>query len=166
MKLLVFSDSHGYLDYMRSAIKGEKPQFVIHLGDHSQDAEKLRDEFLTLPILSVRGNCDYFDLNTADISLPVYDGVRIMAVHGHQYGVKNGFLRLALAAKEKSVQIALFGHAHCAYCEQHDGMWLLNPGTCGIRSHGMYGLIEITDGQAICSVKTVQEGMSFYDTCY
>ena len=157
MKILVLSDSHGFLNYMCQAIQAEKPDYLIHLGDHSSDAEELKELYPTLSLLSVRGNCDPFDFHIPEFSITVCDNFRIMAVHGHRYGVKSGLLRLVMAAKEKAVHIALFGHTHCAYCENYDGIWLLNPGSCGIRSHGTYGVIEIVNSSVNCVVKTLAQ---------
>ena len=87
-----------------------------------------------------------------------FDGIRILATHGHKYGVKSNLLRFLMAAKENAVQIALFGHTHCAYCELIDDIWLLNPGSCGYRSRGTYGIIEISDHKITCSIKELKEG--------
>ena len=50
MKVLVFSDSHGYNMAMAYAIEREKPDAVIHLGDHTDDADDIRRAF---PVLLV-----------------------------------------------------------------------------------------------------------------
>ena len=42
VKVLVFSDSHGYNMAMAYAIEREKPDAVIHLGDHTDDADDIR----------------------------------------------------------------------------------------------------------------------------
>jgi len=157
VKILVLSDSHGRCEYMHQAIKTEKPDCVIHLGDHAGDAERLFEQYPYLPVLSVRGNCDYMDHTTPECRECMFDGVRVLMVHGHTYGVKNGLLRLYMAAKEKAVHVALFGHTHCAFCENKDGIWLMNPGTCGAFSCKTYGVVEITNGQAVCCVRSSNE---------
>ena len=58
MKLLILSDSHGEQEFMQLAVRRERPDAVIHLGDHCADADRLAEEFCGLPVLSVRGNCD------------------------------------------------------------------------------------------------------------
>ena len=35
MKLLILSDSHGEQEFMQLAVRRERPDAVIHLGDHS-----------------------------------------------------------------------------------------------------------------------------------
>ena len=45
MKILVLSDSHSALSFMRRCIDSVKPDAVIHLGDHFDDAEEMREEY-------------------------------------------------------------------------------------------------------------------------
>lgn len=59
VKVLVFSDSHGYNMAMAYAIEREKPDAVIHLGDHTDDADDIRRAFPALTIYNVRGNNDF-----------------------------------------------------------------------------------------------------------
>ena len=166
MKLLVFSDTHGYIENMIMAVEAECPTHVIHLGDHTADVSSLRRRFPMIPVLSVRGNCDYGDFKTQESVTADFDGIRVFAAHGHKYGVKNHLLRFLMAAKEKAVHIALFGHTHCAHCEFVDGIWLLNPGTCGYRSRGTYGVIEIENHNATCTLRMVEERKQYYDSCH
>ena len=158
MKILVFSDSHGSVNFMCSAIDTEKPDSVIHLGDCTGDAAYLCEKYPFLPVVSVKGNCDYADFMTPEQREYMYDSIKILCVHGHNYGVKAGLLRLYLAAKEKTVHIALFGHTHCAFCENRDNIWMMNPGTCRAGSRQTYGIIEISNGSAVCRIKTETEG--------
>ena len=51
MKWLVFSDSHGNLNYMKQAVGAEKPDKVLHLGDVIRDAKQLQDKAAILPLL-------------------------------------------------------------------------------------------------------------------
>ncbi len=140
---------------MHDAIQLEHPDHVIHLGDHLGDAETLRREYPMLPILAVKGNCD-FDPDGRDQVIADFWGVRILAVHGHRYGVKSGLLRYTYAAKENLVDVALFGHTHQAFCEQYDNIWFLNPGSCGYSSRPTYGIIEITNKTPVCQIKAIE----------
>ena len=45
MKLLILSDSHSTLSFMRRCIDSVKPDGMIHLGDHFDDAEAIREEY-------------------------------------------------------------------------------------------------------------------------
>ena len=157
MKILVLSDSHGNCDKMKQAVEAEAPDIVFHLGDHSSDAQALMGEYPTLPIISVRGNCDRTERNAPESVETVYDGISILAVHGHLYDVKRSLLRLYFAAKEKAVRVVLFGHTHYPYCEEEDGIWLMNPGSCGRGLVTSYGLIDITSGIVKCYLRSTDE---------
>lgn len=153
MKLLVFSDSHREMTHMAQAVRQERPDTLLHLGDHIADAYRLREEFPTLPLCAVRGNCDWYDTEPEEALLRFGD-FRLYLTHGHRQGVKTGLLRLRYTALEKGVDVALFGHTHLPYCEKEQGIWLLNPGACGgVRPS--YGVIRIEDGSIHCEVKEV-----------
>ena len=146
MKLIVFSDSHRELSYMREAIALEQPDFLLHLGDHDRDAEQLGREYPMLPLLCVRGNCDGWS-DTPLTLTAVYGGVRIFLCHGHSYGVKGGPLRAIFAAREQQADVLLFGHTHTPFLEEtEDGLTILNPGACG-GWRPSYGLIGIEPGK-------------------
>ena len=42
MKLLILSDSHGEQEFMQLAVRRERPDAVIHLGDHCAMPTALR----------------------------------------------------------------------------------------------------------------------------
>ena len=69
--------------------------------------------------------------------------------HGHAYGVKRGLLSMELAAREAGADAAVFGHTHTAYCENSNGIWLMNPGACG-GGRSSYGVILIENGSLRC----------------
>lgn len=151
LKILVLSDSHRTMQYMERAIEEEKPDHLIHLGDHCRDAEELQRLYPMLPVLSVRGNCDY-DMTCRETAVAEIGGHRFFVTHGHRYGVKRGLLAFELAAREVTADVALFGHTHQGFCEDYNGMWLLNPGSCGYGARPSYGLIEIKNGSLSCRV--------------
>lgn len=155
MKLLVLSDSHGDMTGMRLAMQRERPDLVLHLGDHALDAYTLAQEFSTVSVCYVRGNCDGPFPACADTYLRRVAGVQIFAAHGHRYGVKSGLLRFSLAAQENGAALALYGHTHMAACAEHDGMYLLNPGSCR-GPYGTYAVVLLENGAVrdcrICKV--------------
>ena len=162
MKILVFSDSHHTMKYMREAIEQEKPDHVIHLGDHCADAEQLRREYPMLPLLSVKGNCDY-DPTERELAVVELNGFRFIVAHGHRYGVKHGLLSFELAAREAAADVALFGHTHYSFCDHYNGLWILNPGCCGSCSKTSYGIIEILNGNLSCRLVYLNERRNSYD---
>lgn len=136
---------------MLRAVEKERPDAVIHLGDHASDAEVLRRRYPRLPVCAVRGNCDRYETDVQEEAVIEWEGVKILATHGHRYRVKSDLLALCYAAIQSGVQVALFGHTHNPYCEESDGLWLLNPGACG-RLFPSYGIIEINNGTVQCRV--------------
>lgn len=150
MKILVLSDSHATLRIMRSAVAAIKPNAIIHLGDYFDDGEVIREENMHIPFHSVPGNCDrnrMYQLRPEVLSYPVC-GVRLYMTHGHNHLVKLGLYSLLEDAKAANAQAVLFGHTHIPLCEQRDGLWILNPGSCG-NGGGTVGLIEAENGEIL-----------------
>ena len=50
MKILVLSDSHSALRFMRSCVDAVKPDAIIHLGDYYDDAEALAEDYPNIRI--------------------------------------------------------------------------------------------------------------------
>ena len=145
MKLLILSDSHRKMEYMYRAVEREQPDLIIHLGDHDRDAERLSKRYPEIPLWSVCGNCDYGA--GPERIVQTLEGVRIYATHGHTLRVKYGLLRAELAAREAEANLLLFGHTHRALCDWHNGLWMLNPGTCSGMGPITYGVIELNNGE-------------------
>lgn len=148
MKILVLSDSHGAMQEMRKALRKEKPDMVIHLGDHYSDAEKLSGEFPKIPFEIVSGNCDS-GLHASDKLLEI-EKKKIYICHGHTYGVKRDLLSLKYAALEKGADIALFGHTHVPFYDLDGRLHMMNPGSIGAARYPAkagYGLIFIENGE-------------------
>ena len=156
MKILVMSDSHAGLSFMRACIRAVKPDAMIHLGDYFEDGKDMAEEFPHIPMHQVPGNCDRYRMvqfHPEQFCYPV-GGVKLFMTHGHNQKVKATLALLKKEAKEMGAQAALFGHTHSAYCCQEDGLWLLNPGSCGSYG-GSAGLIETENGQiTACEILT------------
>ena len=60
MKILVFSDSHSSLWFMRQCVRLLKPDCLIHLGDYAEDGSVIHDENPDILFYQVPGNCDGF----------------------------------------------------------------------------------------------------------
>ena len=149
MRFLVFSDSHGTMRYMEQAVEQEQPDVILHLGDRERDADRLSLKYGQYPMLAIPGNCDYPFPGRELLLLREWDGKRIMVTHGHKYGVKSGLLTIELAAREAHADVVVFGHTHRVFCEQRDGLWMLNPGACS-GGRPSYGIIEIENGTILC----------------
>ena len=148
MKILVLSDSHAALSFMRRCVAAVKPNAVVHLGDYYDDAQALQEEFPYIPLHQVPGNCDRYRCPPGALETICYDvcGVRLFMTHGHKQNVKYGIGRLVAEAHTMQAQAALYGHTHVAYCHRDDtGMWILNPGSAGYGG-GSAALMEVENG--------------------
>lgn len=153
MKILVFSDSHGNDQYMRTAMRIHSDADVaIFLGDGLAD-------FLALPPdnvarLYVRGNCDWHPSHSF---VPTVDSItlmnkKIVFLHGHTHGVKGGSEQIKALAKDMSVDILLFGHTHSLLSHYEDGTYYLNPGTIGgVGTAPTYGIITLRENGILLS---------------
>ena len=151
MKILVLSDSHSGMSFMRLAVSRVRPDAVVHLGDYYDDGTALQEEFFHIPFHLVPGNCDRYRLSGLKPETLCYDvcGIRLFMTHGHNHRVKSGIYSLLKDARAGCAQAALYGHTHAADCRrEEDGLWVLNPGSCGSFG-GSVGLIETEDKKII-----------------
>ena len=148
MKILVLSDSHSGLSFMRRCIESIKPDAIVHLGDYYDDAETMAEEFSHIPMYQVPGNCDRYRCPpfAQEILITPVCGVRLYMTHGHRHQVKLTLGPLLKDARAAKVDAVLYGHTHVADCHREaDGLWVLNPGSCGYCG-GSAGIIETRDG--------------------
>ena len=150
MKILVFSDSHRALGTMYDAIERLRPDAVIHLGDHLEDAESMESVFSGVDFYHVPGNCDFFTSAPPSLTISL-DGVRVFLTHGHLFGVKSGLTRLALEARRVGAQLALFGHTHEADFLRMGDVTLFNPGSAGM-GRQTYGMITVKGTEFKCEI--------------
>ena len=158
MRILVFSDSHSGLGFMRHCLKKLKPSAIIHLGDYYQDAETIQEENPMIPMYQVPGNCDMYrcpPFAREILILPVC-GVPLYMTHGHRHQVKMTRSQLIRDAKASRVAAVLYGHTHVPDCYQdEDGLWVLNPGSC-CSWGGTVGIIE-TEGNKIVGCRILNQ---------
>ena len=151
MKILVLSDSHSGMSFMRACVKKVRPNAIVHLGDHYDDGQTLAEENPCIPFYQVAGNCDLYrcpPFAREILILPVC-GVMLYMTHGHRHQVKMTTTRLIQDARASGAAAALYGHTHIADCHlEEDGLWVLNPGSCGSWG-GSVGLIEAQDGKIV-----------------
>ena len=145
MKVLVLSDSHSGMSFMRRCVDGVGPDAIIHLGDYFDDAEAIREEYPRIPMYHVPGNCDKYRCppGQPEILIERICGAELYITHGHRHKVKQTLTFLLRDARASGVQAVLYGHTHVADCRrEEDGLWVLNPGSCGYFG-GSAGLLEI-----------------------
>jgi len=158
MKILVVSDSHSALSFMRRCIEAVRPDAVVHLGDHYEDAQAMKEEYSHIPFYQVPGNCDRYRCppNVPEILIQKIGGVSVYMTHGHRHQVKAYLGALLRDARASKVDAVLYGHTHVADCHQEpDGLWVLNPGSSGYYG-GSAGVIESKDGR-ICSCRLLRD---------
>jgi len=155
MKILVLSDSHSSLRFMRKCVERIKPDAIVHLGDCYDDAEALAEAYPHIPLHQVAGNCDRYrcPIHAREMLCYPLGGVMVYMTHGHNQRVKSGIGALTAEARRYGAQAVLYGHTHIPDCHQEeDGLWVLNPGSAG-RSAG----ILKTDGQTITACYLITE---------
>lgn len=145
MRVLVLSDSHGRVENMVQAVEAVRPRMILHLGDVTRDAEKLARLFPDIPMEWVPGNCDLRPDEPAERLLFIEDK-RVLMCHGHTYGVKSSLSLAGRAAKEKRVDLFLFGHTHKPLWDYRGGTVFVNPGSVGEGARPTYAVVEIENG--------------------
>ena len=156
------SDSHSTMRYMRLAMDSVKPDAVVHLGDHYDNAETLSEEYSHIRFHMLPGNCDRYRCPPDALQIYCYciGGVKFYMTHGHLHGVKSGLGRLVSAAREMNAQAALYGHTHIADCHREDDMWIINPGACN-SAEGSVAVIETENNDishcAILRIRDLEE---------
>lgn len=134
MEAIVFSDSHGSMEPLDSALSHYKVEYVFGLGDYGVSPFDLEVRNVT----GVRGN-NYFDPDTFDYDM-IYEteGFRILFTHGHKHLVGYGYLGLVDYCKKNNIDICFFGHTHQAEIEKYGDITLVNPGSIGYPMYPSY----------------------------
>ncbi len=156
MKLLIISDSHGWLTGLQEVIKlcnnDRSIGGVIHLGDFERDAQYIQRR-ISQPVYYVAGNCDWGSQG-AEEAVQYIDGVKFLLTHGHRYHVKMSLLRLGYRAAEAQVQAALFGHTHAQFMGYEQGVLLLNPGAL---QNEKCAILTIENGQVSAKLTNLEK---------
>lgn len=143
-KILIVSDTHGNakgLQKLRPLIA--ENDYIVHLGDGAGDMREIMRDFPEKVYLC-GGNCDFFSRYPDEGVLQV-DGLKILYCHGHKYHVKSTLSHLAIAAKNRDCDIALYGHTHTSLISEINGVTLINPGSLSrpVGEGGSYAYLVI-----------------------
>ena len=153
MKCIVISDTHGYIDTIKEALRlNPDADVVFFLGDGLDDVEFVADSYKNVMWLAVRGNCDsspvFCGRMVKSVDSITLLGKKIVFTHGNLYGAKAGVGGLVSLAREEGADILLFGHTHTPceiYISEYEKpFYLFNPGAasgCDAR----FGLITLRD---------------------
>ena len=148
MTLLILSDSHGKSHRIADIIARVRPDGILFAGDGVRDLAACE---LPCPLRAVAGNCDTSTLpiivggralEVRDEELITVDGIRILLMHGHRYGVKSTLTPAVSRAASLGADVLVFGHTHAPLemTLMPDNTWgiplqkpltLVNPGTLG-----------------------------------
>ena len=107
MKVLVVSDVHGRVTPLRWLLKNETADALFFLGDGLYDLNQAiaaNGAAPDYPIYRVRGNCDIGSDDPAE-GLAPFGGVLFFYTHGHLFGVKSGYERIAEYAADRGADV-------------------------------------------------------------
>lgn len=148
MRILIVSDTHGNEMNLEKLLREiGKIDRLIHLGD-VEGGEDYIQALVDVPVDMVAGNNDYFsDLPWEKIvQLGKYQA---LLTHGHYYYVSMGHERIRQEARNRGVDIVMYGHTHRPCLEQKNGLTILNPGSLSLpRQEGRepsYIIMEIDE---------------------
>ena len=133
MKVLIVSDTHRRDGNLQAVIEAEAPfDMLIHLGDAEGSEDVItawcKEQNEKCQVHMVLGNNDFFSNldREKEISIGRY---RAFLTHGHFYSVSVGPERLLDEARDRKVQIAMYGHTHKPYLDVKEDVTILNPGS-------------------------------------
>lgn len=151
MKILVVSDTHRNFAVLNETVKKNlDSDLIIHLGDGEHEAKDVHDLNPAIPMIYVRGNCDYGFHREKQVVTAC--GFKIYCCHGHHEDVHSGLGQLVAAAKAEDCKIALYGHTHLYRTENIDDVFIMNPGSLDSpRNHNdpTYGVIMLSSAGEI-----------------
>lgn len=129
MRILCMGDTHiperakELPDWVVEKIQEVDPSRILFTGDVTEQAILLFLEELA-PVYAVRGNMDHLDLPNY-LSLE-FDGLKVMLMHGHQFGRGN---YKALTEHARGHDFLVCGHTHVCKTFKEGGVVVVNPGS-------------------------------------
>lgn len=128
MKIGITGDTHGSTQAIRRMMQLVPPvELWLHTGDHAEDGNLLHS-MSGVPVISVRGNCDFGSEVKPDELLEL-EGFRVWLTHGHKYIERNVQADLGYWAHQLGQEIVVYGHTHVPMCEYYTDTLLINPGS-------------------------------------
>ena len=145
MKVLVLSDSHGAVHFLRRILDTEtEAEIVFFLGDGLSDIEKVKPCYPKKKFICVKGNNDFYYQENKEAYKHI-DGVTIMACHGDAFRVRSTLRELINKTASVRGNLALYGHTHQRnlYSDAATGIFAVNPGAV---CDGRYCVLDIAKG--------------------
>lgn len=146
MRILIVSDTHRNNRNYFEVLERLKPlDLVIHCGD-VECSEYALSESADCPVMMVSGNNDFFSELPRERVLNI-EKYKVWITHGHNYGVSVGVNLIKQEARERGMDVVMFGHTHKPYLEIEEDLTTLNPGSLSYpRQDGRcpsYAIMEI-----------------------
>ena len=128
MRILIVSDTHRRNENFLKVIDREAPfDMVVHCGD-AEGSEYLISESAGCPVHMVLGNNDFFSELPREVEFGLGQ-YKVWVTHGHNYYVSMGNETLKQIARQRGVDIAIYGHTHKPIVEEETDLITLNPGS-------------------------------------
>ena len=128
MKVLIVSDTHRHNENYLKVVEKVKPiDMLVHCGD-IEGSEYLIAESAGCPVQMVTGNNDFFsDLpREKEFNIGKY---RVWLTHGHNFYVSMSNEHIKREARERGVDIVMYGHSHRPVVDIDDDVIEVNPGS-------------------------------------
>ncbi len=147
MKVLVVSDTHKKNDAYFEVLRLEQPDMVIHCGD-AEGSEYALTEAADCPVHIVLGNNDFFSRLPRELELEI-GPYKVWVTHGHNYFVYMDNEYLKREARERGMDVVLYGHTHRPLIDKKGGVTAVNPGSLSYPRQAnhrpSYALMELDD---------------------
>ena len=128
MKVLIVSDSHKHNENIEKVLNKVKPiDLMIHCGD-AEGYEAYISKIAECPLFIVAGNNDFFSRLDREMVFNI-DKYKVFLTHGHYYYVSMGVERLVDEAKQRGVDIVMYGHTHRPMLDIREDIVIINPGS-------------------------------------
>ena len=132
-RILIVSDTHRKNENYFALLKQLGPMdMVIHCGDAEGSeyaiSQAAINQAADCQVQIVLGNNDFFSALPRELELKI-GRYRVWVTHGHTYYVSMGPERIKQEARERGVDIVMFGHTHRPLLDQEKDLVALNPGS-------------------------------------
>ncbi len=157
MRIGVISDTHGLLRPDVFTVFAGVEQ-ILHAGDVGPP-DLLIELGALAPVTAVYGNTDGLALRNRlpdTVSLEL-DGVRVVLLHGDQFGSPTPE---GLAAAHPAADLVVYGHTHRPLLQQVESVTVLNPGSAGPRRFKIpptVALLEVQEGRLTSRMVELEE---------
>ncbi len=153
MRILVVSDTHGYVERVyevyKKLVKSSPIDLIVHCGDHADDAAEIQ-RHLGKRVLWVKGNCDgCFD--EKEYAILETEAGSFFVCHGHMQNIGYSKQDLYYYAVQEDCVGAIYGHTHRADKTDLGDFLFLNPGSLSKPrdgSGGTFAILNTSEGYA------------------